>query len=133
MGHGPQGAAHNPSVLSSEDTLPAPAHGSQRRRPAEIPRIAAPGTGILGAGRSDASEGAGLGCSGAALHLLGGGQLDVHVVPLDPDREDLDPVRLAAEALARFEREGLLVHGAGDLGDALLIAEDAAGEDRLAP
>ena len=69
---------------------------------------------------------------GAALHLLRGRQLDVHVVPLDPDRKDLDPVRLAAQALPRFEREGLLVHGAGDLGDALLIAEDAAREDRLA-
>ena len=85
-----------------------------------------------GPDRSDASHGARLGDSDAALHLLRGRQLDVHVVPLDPDREDLDLVRLAAEALPRFEREGLLVQGAGDLGDALLIAEDAAREDRLA-
>src|SRR5262249_56399824 len=36
-----------------------------------------------------------------------------------------------AQALPRLEREGLLVHGASDLGDALLIAEDAARQDRL--
>src|SRR5262249_31621868 len=92
------------------------------------------GSGLrkAGGGRSDAGHGARPGGAGAALHLLRGRQLDVHIVPLDPDRKDLDPVRLAAQALPRFEREGLLVHGAGDLGDALLIAKDAAREDRLA-
>src|SRR5262249_42463059 len=51
---------------------------------------------------------------------------------LDLHREDREPIWLAAQARAGIEGERLLVQGAGDLRDALLVAEDAAGEDGLA-
>ena len=67
-----------------------------------------------------------------ASRFFCGRERDEHVVSLDLDREDLDLVMLAAEALARLERKGLLVHGAGDLRGPLLIAEDAPRQDHLA-
>ena len=72
----------------------------QRRRMAgaaefaQVHRIGAPGVRESGVeDRSDAEpRRRASGGAGAALHLLRGRQLDVDVVPLDPDREDLDPV-----------------------------------------
>ena len=84
-------------ALSKVGTWPA------RRKSRQLHRFEAPKFGVTGWVRSHTGNGAGFGNSGKALHLAIGRQFDVHVVPLDTHREDLDPVRIAAEARTRFE------------------------------
>ena len=60
------------------------------------------------------------------LKVLFGREVEIDRVGLDFDREYLDLILLPAQARPGLEGERLLVEGACDLGDAALIAEDAA-------
>src|ERR1700753_1917703 len=79
-------------------------------------------------------RGFGAGFALAELGLERGGrrQLDVDGASADLHREGRDLIGLAGQALARLEREGLLVVRAGDLRRAAVISEQAARQDHVA-